>query len=203
MTAYALIVVWAVIFLLRLFLGGEGGALDEAALWALRILTLIIAARVLAFAIRFAGDLIAAETGGERVFTETRVKTLLFGVLLLGVACRVPTWGSESQGVAGWTGAILICLSVIGLGLIYVRQAPSLQGKRLSYWHPYWTALLLAAWIASLIALGAARPVGTIGGVLVGLFWLSLVALVSQVIGRRLQRRHWHQLSKKRGQATR
>lgn len=137
MTVYVPIVVWAVVFLLRLFLGGEGGALDEAALWALRILTLVIAVRLLASTFRFAKDLVAAKKSGEGVFTERRVKAFLIGGLVLGVACRVPTLGSGSQGVAGWTGAILICLSVIGLGLLYVRQAHSVQSESLSYWHPY------------------------------------------------------------------
>jgi hypothetical protein len=189
MTTYALVVMWAVILLFRVFLGGEGSALDEATLWALRVLTLVIVVRVVVAAVRFAKDSAAAARRGDQIFTESRVKQVVISVLTLGIACRVITWGSGEQGVVGWTGAVLVCFSIAALGVLYVRRAHAVRTEGLSYWHPYWTALLLAAWIASLVALGATRPTGTIGGILVGLFWLSLVALVVQVLGRRVQRR--------------
>jgi hypothetical protein len=189
MTAYALVATWAVIFVLRLFLGGEGGALDEAALWALRVLALVIVVRLVAAAIRPAKDLASAARRGEQVFTENRVKTIVVAVFVIGISCRVMTWGSGKQGVAGWTGTVLVCFSIAALGFLYVRRAHSIRRERLSYWHPYWTALLLAAWIASLVALGATRPTGTIGDILVGLFWLSFIALVVQVLGQQVQRR--------------
>lgn len=189
MTSFALIVAWAVLFSLRLFLGGDGGALDEMALWTLRILTLVLAVRLLVSAARFGSELVADARDGKPVFTHNRVRIVLTALLTLGLACRVLTWRSGRQGALGWIGAILVCLSVIGLGLLYVQHVHRVRRERLSYWHPYLTIVLLGAWVASVIALGAVRPTGTIGGVLVGLFWLSLVALVVQVSGRRMQRR--------------
>lgn len=193
MTTYALLIAWVTLFSLRILFGGEGGTLDQAVLWTLRVLTLVIAIRLLVSVFYFVKNLVSDAKQSKQVFTDKRIRIILIGGLVLGLFCRTLTWGSGGQGVAGWTGAILVCLSLIGLGLLYIRRAHGLdRTAKLSYWHPYCRAALFAAWVVSLVALGAARPTGAIGGILVALFWLSLVALVIQVLGDRLHRFHGH-----------
>lgn len=193
MTLYALALTWAAAFALHVLLRKEDGIFDEVALWTFCVLTLVLIIRLLVSVLQFVKDLGSAAKQGNQILTEKRIKFMLIGGLAVGLACRIVTWGSGDQGVAGWVGALLVCLSLIGLGIQYVRRARSLKHNMpVSYWHPYSRAVLLTAWVASLISLGAVKPTGVIGALLVALFWLSLVALVIQIFGERFHHSNGH-----------
>jgi hypothetical protein len=189
MTFRGLVLAWIAIFLLRILLG-DGGTIDVVALWLLRLLSVAIAVQFLRAAIRLLKDLASAAKREEQVFTQGRVRLLLLGGLAVGLACRIWAWGSGGQGIVGWTGAILVCLSLVGLGSLYVRQIHHRRHKteRITFWHPYCRVALVVTWVASLVALGIAKPTGVSGGLLVALFWLSLIALAVQLIGGKVHR---------------
>jgi hypothetical protein len=188
---YSLVLAWGTIFVLRFFTN-SGDGVDTFLLWSLRILTIAVVLQVAFYAVQFVRDRVGAAKRGERVFTEQALRTVLLAGLAVGVAFRILTWGPKDQGVVGWVGAVVICLCLLGLALLYLRRARGFNMTPASYWHPYWRAGLLVLFVASLLALGAARPDGVLGGILVGLFWLSLIALVVQVFGTRLHRPQGH-----------
>jgi len=195
MNLVALLIAWVAVFGLRILTGGNATAFDEVALWALRILSALIATQVAILLVRFIKGLVKAARQGEQVFTETSVRTILLGLLLAGLICRVFTWGSGRQGVVGWTGVALISMAIVGLGVLYLRQARPEPNSLSSYWSPYIRAALVIMCIASLIVLGAAQPTGTVGGVLVAIFWLASLTLLIQIVGTRF-RRPGHHLGK-------
>lgn len=192
MNLVVLLVAWVAVFVLRVIVGGNATAFDEAALWLLRALAILIAIQVVVSVVRFIRDLVEAARQGEQVFTERSVKTSLIGVLTAGLICRVLTWGSGQQGLPGWAGVILIGTAVAGFGALYLRQANRERKTVWSYWSPYIRVVLVFLCIALLIALGAAQPTGTLGGALVAIFWLSLIALFIQIVGGRLRRPNQH-----------
>jgi len=192
MNLIALLVAWVAVFGLRALTGGNATAFDEVALWALRILAALIAMQVAVLLVRFIKGLVKAARQGEQVFTETSVRTILLGLLLAGLICRVFTWGSGKQGVVGWTGVALISMAIVGLGVLYLRQTRPEPNSLWSYRSPYIRAALVFTCVASLIVLGAAQPAGALGGVLVAIFWLALLALLIQIVGSRFRRPSHH-----------
>lgn len=128
----------------------------------------------------------------RKVLTEASVRTILFGLLVAGLICRVSTWGSGRQGAIGWTGVALIGIAIVGLGALYLRHARLDHRTLWSYRSPYIRAALMFLCLVSLIVLGAAQPTGVFGGVLAAIFWLALLALLIQLVGGRFRRPSHH-----------
>jgi hypothetical protein len=190
MSRFSLVVAWIALFFTRILLGRDGGPLDEALLWTLRLLTLVIAIWLASSPVRFAKDTIKSARCGDQVFTERTIKVLLVSGLMVGLGCRLWSLSSGDEGVMGWTGAILICVSLLGLAVLYLTQARnSSRNARLTFWHPYFRIGFLITWGASLIALGATKPSGVTAGVLVSIFWLCLIALIVHLLGSTLRTR--------------
>lgn len=192
MSLIALLIAWVAVCGLRILAGGNAATFDEVPLWTLRILTVVIVMQVVISLVRFVRGSVKAARQGDQVLTETSVRTILLGVLLAGLICRVSIWGTGRQGVVGWAGVVMIGIGIVGLGVLNLRQAHR-EGKAIwSYWSPYVRAALAFLCLASLIVLGAAKPTGVLDGVLAAIFWLTLLALLIQIVGGRFRRPSHH-----------
>lgn len=184
--AYTLVGAWLLIFAFRVILG----ATDQLSLWALRLLTIAILGAICIGAVKFVAQRIRSLKTGEPVLTESALRTLLLAAAAVGLVIRVIAWDPGSEGVAAWAGGLLVVVSIAGLLVLQFRRERAAIGSHPSfYFSPYWKYGLLVLCIASLAVQGAVRPEGAVSTGNVGIFWLSLIALIVQSIGRWARRR--------------
>lgn len=155
-------------------------------IWLLRLLTVVLLVAVVQAVVRFAATRLNAKQREERFFDEQSVKLMLLIGLGVGLVFRATTWGLGDQTILGWIGTGLVGASFAGLIACAARREVRLQGVSSSfYFNPLWKYGLLVICITTLFVQGAVTPSGVLSSFNVALFLLSLVALITQTVGRR------------------
>jgi Ca2+/Na+ antiporter len=186
---YALPAAWLVLFSYRLAFGG-----GQLSLWLLRILTVAILFMAGLAVWRFASARYAASRRGEQVLTKATVRGVLIATAVLGLLLRVIAWDPGNEGVVAWVGGIVLVVSVGGLiWLQLLREREAWRPTRdVFYFNPYWRYALLLGCVVTLCIQGVAKPEGIASSLNLAVFWLSLMALIGQSIGRVVLRRRGH-----------
>lgn len=183
---YALPAAWLLTFVYRLTFGASAFSL-----WLLRFLTVVILLAIGLSVARFVADRVRAMKRGDRVFTEATLRGLLLSTAVLGLVIRLIAWDPGNEGVLAWIGGVVLVVSILGLVTLQFlkeRAARSKKGESF-YFNPYWKYGLLFMCLATLAIQGAARPEGAPSTLNISLFWIALIALVVQGIGRLILRR--------------
>lgn len=182
---YALVGAWLLLFVCRVALGLS----DPLTLWALRALTVAVLVAGGAAVFRFVGERISARKRGEPVLTEPTVRGLLLGALVLGFVLRVVGWDAGDEGVLAWAGGILMVIAICGLIALQFRRERTRWRRRSFYFDPYWKYGLLLVCLATLTIQALTEAEGGLSTLYAGLFWIALIALIVQTVGRWVLRR--------------
>lgn len=176
-------IAWAAAFTCWL-VGGSSPAIG----WVLRILTLALVGAICVRATTFVWSRVEARKGGEQVWTETTLRGLLLGTLVVGVVLRVVGWSPGHAGVVTWIGGTMMLVSFAGLLLLQFIVERARARNPSFYFNPNWKYGLVLLFIVSLTIQGLVRPHGVMGGLNVTVFWLSLILLLVQTVGRWISR---------------
>jgi FtsH-binding integral membrane protein len=110
------------------------------------------------------------------------MRKLLLGVLVVGFAARVSEWGDE--GVVAWIGGTLMVIAAVGLmASQFLRDRRRWAGKSF-YFDPYWKWGLVAILLVTLLVQGISGAAPPLSSFLAALFWIVLIMLLVQTIGR-------------------
>jgi phosphatidylglycerophosphate synthase len=121
------------------------------------------------------------------------MRKLLFGALVVGFAVRVSEWGDE--GVVAWIGGILMIAAALGLMTSQFLRDRRRWKRKSFYFDPYWKWGLASLLLTTLLVQGITGAEPPLSNVLAALFWIALIVLVVQAIGRWISRwRHRRQL---------
>lgn len=182
---YVLAGAWLLLFVCRVAFGLS----DPLTFWTLRALTVALLVAACVAAVRFARERISARRRGERVLTEPTVRGLLLGALVVGLVLRVIGWDSGEEGVIAWVGGILMIIAICGLiALQFLRERTSWR-RRSFYFDPYWKYGLLLIILGTLTLQALTGAEGGLSTLYAALFWIALIALIVQAIGRWFLRR--------------
>ncbi len=184
-TKFWLPAVWIAALVCALFMGP-----NVVLAWILRFLTLCVVVWISVVLVNFMRARIGAIKHGQPIWTESTVRWLLFGVLGIGLVLRIVGWNHGHPGVAAWIGGIAMLVSIAGFIVLQFfverakRKGPSF------YFNPYWKYGLILLCIVTFSIQGLARPTGIASTLNVALFWIALLTLFVQAVGRWMQRRH-------------
>ncbi|HEU5062009.1 MAG TPA: hypothetical protein VFT79_02510 [Solirubrobacterales bacterium] len=110
------------------------------------------------------------------------MRKLLLGALVVGFAARISEWGDE--GIVAWIGGILMIVAVVGLMVSQFLRDRRRWARESFYFDPYWKWGLVALLLATLLAQGVTGAEPPLSSFLAALFWIALITLVVQTLGR-------------------
>jgi hypothetical protein len=178
---YGIPAAWLLLIVYRAVTGPS-----EALRWALGALTLALLVVAVTVVVDFVATRVQTAKRGERVFTHSTIRGLLAAGLIAGFLLRFVVGGDDPGGVVAWAGGIIGALTLGGLLLLGFLRARARAKNPSFYFDPNWTYGLVLVCIAALVAGGVVGSNGTLTGVAILVFWLALIALVVQTVGRRI-----------------